>query len=369
MAIDDLIPRNPIESIAQIVQDEYRKKVTKDLVDNSNSLGAKRPRRNMDSKMEEYDIMPSIPILTGFENRRSVRAPKPPPAKRVAKNESEDPSQWVDNEEETDVLAPIEDTGGAIYNDFPDGTPGETPMTAEESAFQLALAIRKGHEKGRPDIDWHLVKLLYVYGGWSYSAIANECNIAAPLISLHARKGRWVEARESYRTEQASKVAEKLALEEDRLRDWQIMKRRQAGIDGLAWFAKAVSNLRDDASPESLAKLGGLIDRMLSSVTGLTPVEQAAGSVNVKVENNNLSMGNQYPANSPQAKMALAWEKKPGEGDDEHTRRIALVIRDMYMECERAGLYAAFILEPEQQRQNRLKDRLGISEVVPVNMS
>ena len=67
--------------------------------------------------------------------------------------------------------------------------------------------------------------------------------------------------------------------------------------------------------------------------------------------------------------MALAWEKKSGEGEDEHTRRIALVIRDMYMECERAGLYAAFILEPEQQRQNRLKDRLGISEVVPVNMS
>jgi hypothetical protein len=166
------------------------------------------------------------------------------------------------------------------------------------------------------------------------------------MVRLNGRRGRWPEARDRYREEQAQKVQEKLALEEDRLRDWQIIKRRQAGIDGLNWFVKAVSNLRDDASPESIAKLGGLMDRMLSSVTGLAPVEGAPGGagVSVNVQTNTFNAG-AFAPNSPQAKLSCRMGKKVGETDDDHTRRLAYTIRDLYIECDRAGLYDDLKLE------------------------
>ena len=352
----DLLPENPIESIAQLVQREFREKAEKKLIDSTKLLSGNKRITSIEDEIE-------IPFLpTNNKNRRVSRPDSPP--KKEKPNTSENPLDWKETSDELDVTSPIE-AEGSIYDEFPDGTPGETPLTSEESAFQLALAIRKGHEKGRPDIDWHLVKVLYVYGGWGYEQISRECNISVHMVRLWGRKGRWPEGRDSYRTEQSQKVAEKLALEEERLKDWQILKRKQAGMDGLAWFAKAVSNLRDDASPESLAKLGGLLDRMLSSVTGLSPVEQASGGVNVRVENNNASLGaGSYPPNSPQAKLAAAWERKSEESDREHTRRLAFVIRDMYMECERAGLYAEFELEGEMKRQNRLRSRLGLIEQV-----
>ena len=152
-----------------------------------------------------------------------------------------------------------------------------------------------------------------------------------------------------------------MALEEDRLRDWQIMKRRQAGIDGFNWLVKAMANLRDDASPESIAKLGGLIDRMMSSVTGIAPVEGAPGAVSVQVQNN-IGAAN-YASNSPQAKLAAVWTKKVGETDDDHTRRLALTIRDLYIECDRAGLYEDLKLDSEGQRQMRLRNRLGLTDL------
>ena len=103
------------------------------------------------------------------------------------------------------------------------------------------------------------------------------------------------------------------------------------------------------------------MDRMLSSVTGLSPVEGAPGGpgVNVNVQTNTFSVG-QFPANSPQAKLAAVWERKVGENDEDHTRRLAFTIRDLYLECERAGLYDDLKLDPESQRQIRLRDRLGV---------
>lgn len=348
---------NPMRSIAELVQREFKAKSTADFLAKTNLTTSGKPRRNSIGN-ERPMSMPDIPAISGMESQRIIRA-----AKEKVLNESDNPADWKETEEEKEVFDPL-DPDGSIYDDFDDGTPGERPLTNEESALQLALAIRKGHEKGKPDVDWHLVKLLYVYGGWTYERIANECNVSFALVRLNGRRGRWIDAREAYRAEQAQRVSERIALEEDRLRDWQMMKRRQAGVDGLMWFTKAIANLRDEASPESLAKLGGLIDRMLSSVTGLTPVEQGPGAVNVKVENNNQMVGgHSYPPNSPQAKLAAVWDRKTGETETDYTRRLALVIRDLYLDCERAGLYADLALDSEHQRQAKLRSRLGILDV------
>jgi len=345
---------NPLPNIAQLIRKEFQEQSAQKFL-NSTNLSNGNSRKNMMSSDQEVEI-PDFPKLASMESTRSIRKN----ISETKKNDPEDPSSWESKPEEEDGISAIEPSG-SIYDAMPDGTPGEEPMSPEESALQLALAIRKGHEKGKPDVDWHLVKVLYVYGGWSYDRISSECNISYSLVRLYGRKGRWVDARNSYRAEQAQAIAEKLALEENRLRDWQVMKRRQAGIDGLSWFTKAVANLRDEASPESLAKLGGLLDRMLSSVTGLSPVEQAAGAaVNVRVENNVATLP--YAPNSPQAKLAAVWEKKPEETDQDHTIRIAYVIKDLYLECERAGLYSSLILDEESKRQSKLRNRLGIEE-------
>lgn len=353
---------NPLKSIAQLVQKELQEQSAERFIANTKLLNKNARKNNMGFSDSEIEI-PDFPKNSSMESTRSIRKSKAQPA-----NDSDNPADWKDSKEETDTSSPIE-SPGSIYDSMPDGTPGEEPLTNEEAALQLALAIRKGHEKGRPDIDWHLVKVLFVYGGWSYDRISSECNVTYSLVRLYGRKGRWLEARNSYRAEQAQAIAEKMALEENRLRDWQVMKRRQAGIDGLAWFTKAISNLRDDASPESIAKLGGLLDRMLSSVTGLVPVEQpSGGSVNVRVENN--VGASSYAPNSPQAKLSAVWEKKLGENDQDHTLRIAFVIRDLYLECERAGLYSNMILDAESQRQAKLRNRLGLEEedYMPANV-
>lgn len=342
MSKEELFPKNPLENIAEVVRRQFREQVARDMTSS---------RRSKNVKSDDLDL-PSIPRDDRLQSKRRVQESKLP----VILNEDEVPPP---EETELDGRASLE-LGGSIYDDMPDGTPGEIPLSPEEAALQIALAVRKGHEKGKPDIDWYLVKSLYIHGGWTYERIANECNIAFSLVRLNGRKGRWPEARESYRNEQAQKIQERLALEEDRLRDWQIIKRRQAGIDGLNWITKAISNLRDDASPESIAKLGGLLDRMLSSVTGLAPVEGTPGGVSVNVSNN-VAMNN-YPSNSPQAKLAGVWEKKVGETEEDHTRRLALTIRDLYIECERAGLYEDLKLDPENQRQMRLRNRLGLTD-------
>lgn len=334
---------NPLENIATLVQKQFRQQSARV------ASKAKTPLPDV--------VMPALPK----DDRMA--------SKRRSKIDSKTIAVLADNmieistpeDEEYDNDSTIIQSG-SIYSDMEDGTPGERPLTPEEAAMQIALGVRKGHEKGRPDIDWHLVKMLYVYGGWTYERIATECNVSFSMVRLNGRRGRWPEARDRYREEQAQKVQEKLALEEDRLRDWQIIKRRQAGIDGLNWFVKAVSNLRDDASPESIAKLGGLMDRMLSSVTGLAPVEGAPGGagVSVNVQTNTFNAG-AFAPNSPQAKLAAVWEKKVGETDDDHTRRLAYTIRDLYIECDRAGLYDDLKLDSETQRQARLRDRLGIA--------
>lgn len=99
---------------------------------------------------------------------------------------------------------------------------------------------------------------------------------------------------------------------------------------------------------------------MLSSVTGLAPVEGTPGGVSVSVNNNNVALAN-YASNSPQAKLAAVWDKKIGETEEDHTKRLALTIRDLYIECERAGLYEDLKLDPEGQRQLRLRNRLGLA--------
>lgn len=358
MGMSDIID-NPLENIAQVVRRQFREQALRDVEESAS--GKKKRGINADAV---DPTVPNRPIESRLQQRRRADTNDSP---KILSNDGEDVSSWQEDERDLDASAPLT-LDGSIYDDMEDGTPGETPMSPEEAALQIALAVRKGHEKGKPDIDWHLVKLLYVYGGWTYERIANECNVSFSLVRLNGRKGRWPEARDAYRAEQAQKVQEKIALEEDRLRDWQIIKRRQAGIEGLNWFTKAISNLRDEASPESIAKLGGLMDRMLSSVTGLTPVEGAPGAVSVSVSNtnNNVAIGN-FPPNSPQAKLAAVWSKKVGESDTEHTRRLAITIRDLYFECERAGLYEDLKLDNESQRQIRLRNRLGLSsEEIPV---
>lgn len=347
MKDEELIPRTPLDNIAEIVRRQFREQSLKDL----NKTLAKNKKPIQDNV--------SIPELPKEQQMQSSRIQKSPP---TSKSDDDDPSTWLNDAEDSDTLSEIE-MDGSIYTDMMDGTPGESPLTAEEAALQVALAVRKGHEKGKPDIDWHLVKLLYVYAGWTYERIARETNVAFSLVRLNGRKGRWPDSRDAYRAEQSQKVQEKIALEEDRLRDWQMLKRRQAGIDGLNWLVKAISNLRDDASPESIAKLGGLLDRMLSSVTGLNPVEGTPGGVSVSVNTSNVAMGSMFPSNSPQAKLAAVWDKKVGESDTEHTRRLALTIRDLYIECERSGLYEDLKLDSEGQRQLKLKNRLGLDEI------
>lgn len=319
---------------------------------------------NKKGKMPEVPL-PPLPADDRMQSKRRSRPDIDAKAVALVAANTDMPPPPDDGENDNDDVI-IQ--SGSIYSDFADGTPGEEPLSPEEAALQIALAVRKGHEKGKPDIDWHLVKMLYVYGGWTYERVSSECNISFSMVRLNGRRGRWPEARERYREEQAQKVQEKLALEEDRLRDWQIIKRRQAGIDGLNWFVKAISNLRDDASPESIAKLGGLMDRMLSSVTGLAPVEGAPGvsGVNVNVQTNTFNTG-AFAPNSPQAKLAAVWERKTGETDEDHTRRLALTIRDLYIECDRAGLYDNLKLDPESQRQMRLRDRLGLQAPSPVS--
>lgn len=347
----DIIPQNPLENIAEIVRKQFREQAM-------NNMASDRPARK--SVPTEIEI-PSLPRDDRMQSKRRVRNEIEKTISKYDMTESSEGSVAAPQEDEMQNESDLENEG-TIYADMADGTPGESPLSPEEAALQLALAVRKGHEKGKPDIDWHLVKSLYIYGGWTYERIANECNIAFSLVRLNGRKGRWPEAREAYRAEQAQKIQERLALEEDRLRDWQIIKRRQAGIDGLNWVVKALSNLRDDASPESIAKLAGLVDRMLSSVTGLSPVEGVPGAVNVSVQNNNVSNAPAFPPNSPQARLAAVWEKKTGENEMEHTRRLALTIRDLYMECDRAGLYDDMKRDPDNQRQLKLINRLGISE-------
>ena len=342
---------NPLPSIAQIIQKEFQQQNSEKFKSQTNILN-KGARKNKMSDPSEVEI-PNFPKPQAMESTRSIRQN----IEKPKTNDPDNPESWSSTADEDDTVSEI-DAPGSIYDMMPDGTPGEEPMTNEEAALQLALAIRRGHDKGKPDIDWHLVKVLYVYGGWNYERISTECNISYSLVRLYGRKGRWVDARNSYREEQAQNAAERIALQENRLRDWQMMKRRQAGIDGLSWFTKAVSNLRDDASPESLAKLGGLLDRMLSSVSGLTPVEQPGGAVNVRVENTVNQLP--YSPDSPQAKLAAVWEKKQEESDTDHTIRIAYVIRDLYLECDRAGLYNTVVLNDEEKRQTKLLDRLGI---------
>lgn len=346
MTKEDLLQKTPLENIAEVVRRQFREQSMKDL-----KQTAAKVRQNMKSD----DFMPARPVE---KQMQSSRIQKNPPKQKM---DDDNPETWEPEAEEIDNSSSLE-LDGSIYSDMPDGTPGETPLSPEESALQIALAVRKGHEKGKPDIDWHLVKLLYVYAGWTYERIATETNVAFSLVRLNGRKGRWPESRESYRQEQSQKVQERLALEEDRLRDWQIIKRRQMGIDGINWLTKAISNLRDDASPESIAKLGGLLDRMLSSVTGLNPVEGTPGGVSVSVQNNNVSLGSMFPSNSPQAKLAAVWDRKVGETDFEHTKRLAMTIRDIYMECERSGLYDNLKLDSEGQRQSKLRSRLGLGE-------
>jgi len=341
-----------MESISDVVRRQFREQAMKDIAESSKSSPKKRPI------VVESVSLPVFPAEDRMQSRRKIKD-----SSLVVNTSDNDENVSRPENIESDNSEEIENTG-TIYSDMPDGTPGEDPLTPEEAALQLALAVRKGHEKGKPDIDWHLVKLLYVNGGWTYERIANECNISFTLVRLNGRKGRWPEARESYRLEQSSKIQERMALEEDRLRDWQIMKRRQAGIDGFNWLVKAMSNLRDDASPESIAKLGGLIDRMMSSVTGMAPVEGAPGAVSVQVQNNIGS--NAFAPNSPQAKLAAVWTKKVGETEEDHTKRLAFTIRDLYIECDRAGLYEDLKLDPEGQRQMRLRNRLGLSEPVSI---
>lgn len=345
MSKPDLILDNPLENIAQLVRKQFREQSMRDMA--SSTLKGKK-------KIPLEADIPDRPTIDRMQQRRRAADMTAP----VAVDDN-DPSTWNNDDRDTNNIEPL--ANASIYDDIDDMTPGETPMSPEEAALQLALAVRKGHEKGKPDIDWHLVKLLYVYGGWTYERIAKECNVSFTLVRLNGRKGRWPDSRDSYREEQAQKIQERLALDEDRLRDWQILKRRQAGIDGLNWFTKAIANLRDDASPESIAKLGGLMDRMLSSVTGLSPVEGAPGGVNVSVQNNNVSLS-AFAANSPQAKLAAVWDRKVGETDSEHTRRLSLTIRDLYFECERAGLYEDLKLDSESQRQLKLRNRLGLKE-------
>lgn len=339
---DTKLINNPIENVASLVQKQFQQQAARV------AAKAKTPLPDVD--------MPPLPKDDRMASKRRSKIDNKT-LTVLAENTIEVPVPEDDELENEGAII----QSGSIYSDMEDGTPGERPLTPEEAAMQIALGVRKGHEKGRPDIDWHLVKMLYVYGGWTYERIATECNVSFSMVRLNGRRGRWPEARERYREEQAQKVQEKLALEEDRLRDWQIIKRRQAGIDGLNWFVKAVSNLRDDASPEAIAKLGGLMDRMLSSVTGLAPVEGAPGTpgVNVNVQTNTFNAG-AFAPNSPQAKLAAVWERKTGETEEDHTRRLAYTIRDLYIECDRAGLYDDLKLDSESQRQLRLRDRLGI---------
>lgn len=337
----EILPGTPLENIADIVRRQFREQVVKDLA---------TPRRGRPPKNDDIDL--PAPPDDRLQSRRRIQQLSP------TKDKTLDGEIVAPEDNEWDSESALEN-GGSIYDDMPDGTPGETPLSPEEAALQIALAVRRGHEKGKPDIDWYLVKSLYVYGGWTYERIANECNIAFSLVRLNGRKGRWPESRESYRAEQARKVQERLAIEEDRLRDWQIIKRRQAGIDGLNWITKSVANLGDSPSPEAIAKLAPILDRLLSSVTGLAPVEGTPGGVSVSVSNNN-NVAVAYPTNSPQAKLAAVWQKKVGETEEDHTRRLALTIRDLYLECERAGLYENLKLDPESQRQVRLRDRLGL---------
>ena len=254
MSNKDILVPNPLESIADVVRKQFQQKGT--------------ASKKYDPSMSV--VLPALPSDERMQSKRRVRTPEVKAIKAIA----EVVDVPMPDDDEIDDMSPIMQAG-SIYEPFADGTPGEEPLTPEEAALQIALAVRKGHEKGRPDIDWHMVKMLYVYGGWTYERIASECNISFSMVRLNGRKGRWVEAREAYRGEQARRIEEKIALEEDRLRDWQISKRRQAGIDGLNWVVKAISNLRDDASPDAIAKLAGILDRMLSSVTGLSPVDPA----------------------------------------------------------------------------------------------
>lgn len=345
---DEVLPKNPIENIADIVRRQFREQVAKDIASSS--------RRGRSAKSDDLYI-PAPPRDDRMQSRRRVQENK---IKAIQNSDDEIPAPEESERESSSSL----ELSASIYDDLPDGTPGETPLSPEEAALQIALAVRKGHEKGKPDIDWFLVKSLYVHGGWTYERIANECNVAFSLVRLNGRKGRWPEARDSYRAEQAQKVQERLALEEDRLREWQIIKRRQAGIDGFNWITKSIANLGDTPSPEAIAKLAPILDRLMSSVTGLLPVEGTPGGVNVSVSNNNVAVAN-YATNSPQAKLAAVWEKKVGETEEDHTRRLALTIRDLYMECERAGLYEDLKLDPESQRQLRLRNRLGIADAAP----
>jgi hypothetical protein len=344
MSNDDIIAKTPLETIAESVRRQFREQSMRDLSATKKKIS-----------IPEVSL-PPLPVDDRMQSKRRSKSDVDKKAVDALVGEM-NVKPPESSEEDNESLLEGE---GLIYSEMPDGTPGEDPLSPEEAALQLALAVRKGHEKGKPDIDWYLVKLLYVYGGWTYERISNECNVSFSLVRLNGRKGRWPESRESYRSEQAQKIQERLALEEDRLRDWQIIKRRQAGIDGLNWFVKAISNLKDDASPESIAKLGGLMDRMLSSVTGLAPVEGAPGGVSVQVQNNNFS-GASYASNSPQAKLAAVWEKKVGETENDHTRRLALTIRELYIECERAGLYEDLKMDPEGQRQMKLRNRLGLA--------
>lgn len=345
MTKTEVFPTNPIENIAEVVRRQFREQVQKDMTASS--------KKAKISKMDDVEVA----LIARDDRMQSRRRVQNNVISAQPSDGDEIQSPTADEQESQSSL----ELGASIYDDLPDGTPGEEPLSPEEAALQIALAVRKGHEKGKPDIDWFLVKSLYVHGGWTYERIANECNVAFSLVRLNGRKGRWPEARESYRAEQAQKVQERLALEEDRLREWQILKRRQAGIDGLNWITKAVANLGDTPSPEAIAKLAPILDRLLSSVTGLAPVEGTPGGVSVNVSNNNVAVSN-YASNSPQAKLAAVWDKKIGETDEDHTRRLALTIRDLYLECERAGLYEDLKLDPESQRQMRLKNRLGIAE-------
>lgn len=342
MSNKDILLPNPLESIADVVRKQFQQK----------GIASKKYDPSMSV------ALPALPSDERMQSKRRVRAPEVKAIKAIA----EVVDVPMPDDDEMDDMSPIMQSG-SIYESFADGTPGEEPLTPEEAALQIALAVRKGHEKGRPDIDWHMVKMLYVYGGWTYERIASECNISFSMVRLNGRKGRWVEAREAYRGEQARRIEEKIALEEDRLRDWQISKRRQAGIDGLNWVVKAISNLRDDASPDAIAKLAGILDRMLSSVTGLSPVDgQGGAGVNVNVQTNTFAVSS-FPSNSPQAKLASVWERKVGETEEDHTKRLAFTIRDLYIECDRAGLYEDLKLDSESQRQLRLRDRLGLASV------
>jgi hypothetical protein len=265
---------------------------------------------------------------------------------RVVGGDRRDPGGGLDDEEDDDLSRTILDL--ARRTDV---------LNPEQELQQIALAVRRGHDPGHPDVNWYLVRDLFV-AGWTQERIAKECGLSLSWLKVKCSEGRWVERRETRRRAQAKQRHARVSAAEGRLLDAHTELRREIAQTGLESVLRLLQEARA-GTIDQVAKAAEVLDRLLQAETGATPIA-GSGGVSVTVNGGAPKTAGAFAPGSPQARMVEAWERLPGETDAQVMRRVAGLVREWHEEFGRLGLYDELQDDEETQRRRVLNARLGL---------